>query len=177
MGSDRLHFTQKEEGRVGVCVWWQRWDRRRQKLSGRTQGASDSACMEARVDSRQVTGAGTTKLAATDVPGVERERGLDALRHWPEVRARSSGRAAPDARSVCYSLRIGEEDRTELARGGLSGNPAPRERAERGWTLRAGCPRGVPCRRAVDSLAGQTLSGDTRIVELCRTVIYGFLSG
>ena len=55
------------------------------------------------------------------------EQGLDALRcvpHWPEVRARSSGRAAPDARSVCYSLRIGEEDRKELARGGLSGNPA-----------------------------------------------------
>ena len=40
VGSDRLHFTQKEEGRVGVCVWWQRWDRRRQQLSGRTQGAS-----------------------------------------------------------------------------------------------------------------------------------------
>ena len=40
VGSDRLHFTQKEEGRVGVCVWWQRWDRRRQQLSGRAQGAS-----------------------------------------------------------------------------------------------------------------------------------------
>ena len=30
---------------------------------------ADSAWMEARVDSRQATGAGTTKLAATDVPG------------------------------------------------------------------------------------------------------------
>ena len=79
------------------------------------------------------------------------ERGLDALRcvpHWPEVRARSSGRAAPDARSVCYSLRIGEEDRTELARGGLSGNPAPRERAERGWTP------GVSARSAMQEGSG-----------------------
>ena len=152
--------TRPLTGRVGVCVWWQRWDRRRQQLSGRTQGASDSACMEARVDSRQVTGAGTTKLAATDVPGGARARpGRITVRAALArgARARSSGRAAPDARSVCYSLRIGEEDRTELARGGLSGNPAPRERAERGWTLRAGCPRGVLCRRAVDSLAGQTL--------------------
>ena len=40
-----------------------------------------------------------------------------------------------------------------------------------------GCPRGVPCRRAVDSLAGQTESGDTRIVELWRTVMDSFLSG
>ena len=40
-----------------------------------------------------------------------------------------------------------------------------------------GCPRGVPCRRAADSLAGQTESGDTRIVELWRTVMDSFLSG
>ena len=62
--------------------------------------------------------------------------------------ARSSGRAAPDARLVCYSLRIGEEDRTELARGGLSGNPAPRERAERGWTP------GVSARSAMQEGSG-----------------------
>ena len=34
----------------------------------RVHRPADSAWMEARVDSRQVTGAGTTKLAATDVP-------------------------------------------------------------------------------------------------------------
>ena len=100
----------------------------------RVHRPADSAWMEARVDSRQATGAGTTKLAATDVPGGARPGCIKCVPHWPEVRARSSGRAAPDARSVCYSLRIREEDRTELARGGLSGNPAPREKAERGWT-------------------------------------------
>ena len=35
----------------------------------RVHRPADSAWMEARVDSRQATGAGTTKLAATDVPG------------------------------------------------------------------------------------------------------------
>ena len=35
----------------------------------RVHRPADSAWMEARLDSRQVTGAGTTKLAATDVPG------------------------------------------------------------------------------------------------------------
>ena len=35
----------------------------------RVHRPADSAWMEARVDSHQVTGAGTTKLAATDVPG------------------------------------------------------------------------------------------------------------
>ena len=130
MGSDRLNFTQKEEGRVGVCVWWQRWDRRRQQLSGRPQGAS-------------------AKLAATDVPGGARP-GRNTVRAALArgARARSSRRAAPDARSVCYSLRIGEEDRTELARGGLSGNPAPRERAERGWTP------GVSARSAMQEGSG-----------------------
>ena len=102
---------------------------------------ADSAWMEARVDSRQVTGAGTTKLAATDVPGGARPGRIT-------VRARSSGRAAPDAWSVCYSRRIEEEDRTELARGGLSGNPAPRERAERGWTP------GVSARSAMQEGSG-----------------------
>ena len=38
---------------------------------------ADSAWMEARADSRQVTGAGTTKLAATDVPGGA--RAVDSL--------------------------------------------------------------------------------------------------
>ena len=68
--------------------------------------------------------------------------------HWPEVRARSSGRAAPGARSACYSRRIGEEGQAELARGGLSGNPAPRERADRGWTP------GVPARSAMQEGSG-----------------------
>ena len=99
----------------------------------RVHRPADSAWMEARVDSRQATGAGTTKLAATDVPGGARP-GRITVRAALARGARSSGRAAPDARLVCYSLRIRKEDRTELVRGGLSGNPAPRERAERGWS-------------------------------------------
>ena len=38
----------------------------------RVHRPADIAWMEARVDSRQVTGAGTTKLAARDLPGVAR---------------------------------------------------------------------------------------------------------
>ena len=106
---------------------------------------ADSAWTEARANSRQATGAGTTKLAVAGMPGGARP-GCITVPHWPEVRARSSGRAAPDTRSV--SRRIGEEDRTELARGGLSGNPAPRERAERGWTP------GVSARSAMQEGSG-----------------------
>ena len=49
------------------------------------------------------------------------------------------------SRSVCL---VAAEDRTELARGGLSGNPAPRERAERGWTP------GVSARSAMQEGSG-----------------------
>ena len=133
MGSDRLHFTQKEEGRVGVCVWWQRWVVSSCLDGPRVHRPADSAWMEARADSRQVTGAGTTKLAATDVPGGARSGRITV----PAALASGArGRAAPDARSVCYSLRIGEEDRTELAR--------------LRWTLRQSCSKGEG-RARVDS--------------------------
>ena len=128
----------------------------------RVHRPGDSAWMEARVDSRQVTGAGTTKLAATDV---QVKRGLDALRcvpHWPEVRARSSGRAAPDARSVCYSLRIGKEDRTKLARGGSQAIQLQGRGPSEGGL--PGCLRGVPCH-----------AGGQWVVLLARQTLYGSL--
>ena len=100
----------------------------------RVHRPADSAWMEARADSHQVTGAGTTMPAATDVPGGARPGRITVRAAL--ARARSSGRAAPDARSVCYSLRIGEEDRTELAR--------------LRWTLRQSCSKGEG-RARVDS--------------------------
>ena len=86
-----------------------------------------SAWTETRIDSRQATDAETTESAAGSVAGGERP-GCITEPHVADVRAHSRGvgRVASDARSVCNSRRIGEED----ARGGLSSNPAPRERAE-----------------------------------------------
>ena len=50
---------------------------------------ADSVWMEARADSSQATGAGTTKLATADVPGGARP-GRITVPHWPEVRAHPS---------------------------------------------------------------------------------------
>ena len=59
-----------------------------------------------------------------------------------ELAAGGPGRARPGRNTVphvvcmrahSYSQRIGEEDSAH-AQGGLSGNPVPRERTERGWT-------------------------------------------
>ena len=123
MGSDRLHFTQKESRSVCLVA---------------AVGSSSSAVVWTDPGCIGLLIAHGWRLAPT----------LRCVPHWPGVRARSSGRAAPDARSVCYSLRIGGEDRTELARGELSGNPAPRERAERGWTP------GVSARSAMQEGSG-----------------------
>ena len=58
-------------------------------------------------------------------------------------------RIYPHSDGKCrHALRIGEKDRTELARGGPSGNPAPSERAERGWTP------GVSARSAMQEGSG-----------------------
>ena len=90
---------------------------------------ADSAWTETRVDSRQATDAETTEPAAGSVPGRARPGCITVPHHVADVRAHSR-RVASDEQSVCYSRRIGEGD----ARSGLSSNPAPRERAERGRT-------------------------------------------
>ena len=58
----------------------------------RVHRPADSAWMEARVDSRQATGAGTTKLAATDVPG-------GAMPGHITVRAALAGQSCAHARA------------------------------------------------------------------------------
>ena len=70
------------------------------------------------------TGAETAELAAGG-PGRARP-GCNTVPHVVCMRAHSS-------RVYRCSQKIGEEDSAH-ARGGLSGNPVPRERTERGWT-------------------------------------------
>ena len=115
---------------------------------------ADSAWMEARADSRQVTGAGTTKLAATDVPGGARSEA------WTHYGACRTGQRCARTLERKSSTRCAVRLLQSKDRRGRSNRTRTR------WTLRQscfkgegragpsegglpGCPRGVPCRRAV----------------------------
>ena len=95
----------------------------------------DSAWMEACADSRQVTGAGTTKLAATDVPGGARP-GRITVRAALARGARTLERKSSTRRAVGL---LQSKDRR-----GRSNRTRTR------WTLRQSCSKGEG-RARVDS--------------------------
>ena len=101
----------------------------------RVHRPADSAWMEARVDSRQVTGAGTAKLAATDVPGGARP-GRIKVRAALARGARTLERKSSTRRAV--GLLQSKDQR---------GRP---NRTRTRWTLRQSCSKGEG-RARVDS--------------------------
>ena len=122
----------------------------------RVHRPADSAWMEARADSRQVTGAGTTKLAATDVPGGARPGRITVRAALARV-ARTLQRKSSTRRVVGLLQSKGLERKTEQNSHEVDSQAIllqGRGPSECGLPW---CPRGVPCRRAVDSLAGHTL--------------------
>ena len=122
----------------------------------RVHRPADSAWMEARADSHQATGAGTTKLAATDVPGGARP-GRITVRAALTGGARTLERKSSTRRAVRLLQSKDRRGRPNITRTMWTLRQSCSKGEGRARVDSPGCPRGVPCRRAVDSLAGQTL--------------------
>ena len=121
----------------------------------RVHRPADSAWMEARADSRQVTGAGTTKFAAIDVPGGARP-GRITVRAALARGARTLERKSSTRRAVGRLLQ--SKDRR--------GRP---NRTRTRWTLRQSCSKGEG-RERVDSrgVREECHAGGQWIVSLAR---------